>query len=171
MSLIYSITNAINGKRYIGQTIRSLEQRWYDHCYDAENSNKNFHFYKAIRKYGHENFMIETIEEISDTSLLDEREIYWIAFYNTFNNGYNSTIGGGGNKGYKHSDEIREKIKKNQTGRSPSQNTREKMRQKKIGRSPWNKGKKGVQVAWNKGIVTNKERDDKGKFTTRYLSA
>ena len=43
---------------------------------------------KAIRKYGKENFTIELIEEV-ETDKLDEREVYWISFYNSYNDGYN----------------------------------------------------------------------------------
>ena len=48
---------------------------------------------KAIRKYGKENFTIELIEEV-EVDKLDEREVYWISFYNSYNNGYNCTKGG-----------------------------------------------------------------------------
>ena len=49
--------------------------------------------YKAFRKYGVENFTFEEIEEV-ENDLLDEREKYWISFYDSYYNGYNSTIGG-----------------------------------------------------------------------------
>lgn len=49
--------------------------------------------YKAFKKYGIENFIFEEVEEVSD-DLLDEREKYWIKFYNSYNDGYNSTIRG-----------------------------------------------------------------------------
>lgn len=48
---------------------------------------------KAIHKYGKENFTIEVIETCEET-LLDEREKYWIAYYDSYRKGYNSTIGG-----------------------------------------------------------------------------
>ena len=50
-------------------------------------------FHKALRKYGKDNFTQEIIEEVDD-KLLDEREIYWIRFYDSFKHGYNSTVGG-----------------------------------------------------------------------------
>jgi hypothetical protein len=46
-----------------------------------------------MRKYGIENFFVEKIEECEEDRL-DEREIYWIQKYNSFNDGYNSTLGG-----------------------------------------------------------------------------
>jgi len=48
---------------------------------------------RAIHKYGKENFIIEEIEKCNQ-ELLNEREKYWISFYNSYENGYNSTLGG-----------------------------------------------------------------------------
>lgn len=60
--------------------------------------------HKAILKYGKDNFSLEVIEEV-DASLLNERERYWIKYYGTYVNGYNSTIGGqDGNKPFKELD-------------------------------------------------------------------
>ena len=91
---IYKITNLVNGKIYIGQTVQSLEERFYKHC--AKYSDK-LHFVmpikQAIFKYGKENFKMELIEEC-DIELLNEREQYWIAYYDSYNNGYNCTLGG-----------------------------------------------------------------------------
>jgi DNA invertase Pin-like site-specific DNA recombinase len=47
-----------------------------------------------MKKYGIEHFFVEEIEE---TEELDDREIYWIKYYNSYENGYNATLGGGGN--------------------------------------------------------------------------
>lgn len=59
-----------------------------------------------MRKYGIGHFSISTIEQVDD-SLLDEREIYWIEVYNSYNpNGYNSTLGGKGHTKYDHSEVI-----------------------------------------------------------------
>ena len=92
---IYKITNLINGKCYIGQSI-NIEKRWKDHQIVATNPNDNgynYPLYKAIRKYGQENFSWEVIEEC-DQNLLDEREVFWISYYDSYNNGYNQTLGG-----------------------------------------------------------------------------
>lgn len=94
MGYIYKITNKINEKVYIGQTIKTCEKRWAQH---KNNSNKEYFsqivLYKAFNKYGIENFEFEKIEEVSNDKL-DEREIYWIQYYNSYFNGYNSTRGG-----------------------------------------------------------------------------
>lgn len=91
---IYKITNNINGKIYIGQTKTSINRRFVSHK-SAARRGINYILYKAIRKYGQENFKIELIEEV-ENNLANEREMFWIAEYNSTNNkfGYNSSIGG-----------------------------------------------------------------------------
>ncbi len=95
MGYIYKISNNINNKVYIGQTVRTVNKRWEQHKRDASYKTFQTHLYLAIYKYGIDNFYIETIEECPDEKL-DEREIYWIKQYNSFHNGYNETLGGGG---------------------------------------------------------------------------
>lgn len=96
MSFIYVITNKINNKQYVGKTIDTIENRWKTHLKD---SNKKFFesrpLYKAIKKYGKENFIIEQLEECS-YKILNEREQYWINILDTYKNGYNATLGGDG---------------------------------------------------------------------------
>lgn len=94
---IYKIENLLNGKIYIGQSIQ-IEKRFEQHkktAYARKDRNYNNLIYKAIRKYGLENFAFEIIEEVPDNQDLDEREIYWISYYNSYKNGYNMTPGGG----------------------------------------------------------------------------
>lgn len=101
---IYKITNLINNKVYIGQTI-DYERRIDEHIRHYLNSNYhdfNSLLYKAIRKYGINNFSFEMIEEC-DTSELDNKEVKWIKEYNSYcnwpnSNGYNMTVGGQGNR-------------------------------------------------------------------------
>lgn len=101
---IYKITNLINNKVYIGQTI-DYERRINEHIRHYPNSNYhdfNSLLYRAIRKYGINNFSFEMIEEC-DTNELDDKEIKWIKKYNAYcnwpnSNGYNMTIGGQGNR-------------------------------------------------------------------------
>lgn len=94
MGYIYKIENQINHKVYIGQTIKSLNKRFNQH---KNNYTKPYfsqiHLYRAFKKYGIENFSFEKIERVNDENL-DEREKYWIAYYNSYENGYNSTLGG-----------------------------------------------------------------------------
>lgn len=91
--IIYKITNKVNGKSYIGQTRYTLEFRWRQHLHKKDNT----YFHNAIRKYGSDNFQLEVLEECPYSSL-NEREIFYIAKYNTLKDGYNLTLGGSGNR-------------------------------------------------------------------------
>lgn len=93
MSYIYKITNDLNSKVYIGQTRGGLESRLKEHLYDARVGKDNSKFHSAIRELGENHFSISLVEEC-ETSQLNERERYWIKFFNSQNNGYNSTRGG-----------------------------------------------------------------------------
>lgn len=88
ISGIYKIENLINGKKYIGQSI-DIQRRFNEHKRDKDNCR----IHQALRKYGINNFSFEVVEECP-TILLDEREKYWIKYYDSFNNGYNATTGG-----------------------------------------------------------------------------
>lgn len=90
---IYKIENLINGHCYIGQSI-NIEERWREHRKSINNTEDwSRSIYQAIRKYGLENFSWEIIEECSKNEL-DEKETYWIDYYNSYKNGYNQTMGG-----------------------------------------------------------------------------
>lgn len=108
---IYKYTNKINGHSYIGQSI-NLEQRKLAHQSAAFNKNANDYdsqFHQAIRKYSLENFTYEVIAEISSEEytkeMLDDLEVYFINYYDTFKNGYNATEGGSNNPKRVHSGE------------------------------------------------------------------
>ncbi|MBR1580949.1 MAG: GIY-YIG nuclease family protein [Selenomonadaceae bacterium] len=100
--VIYRITNNLNGKIYIGQTQKTLRERMAGHLCDA------LYVDNAIKKYGIENFTIEVVEDCETPEELNDRERYWIAFFNCIApNGYNLTDGG---SNASPSDETREKI-------------------------------------------------------------
>ena len=115
---IYKITNIINGKFYIGQTIQNVKERFYQHCATkCSKAVSNMAIHRAIKKYGKSNFTVEVIEEI-DSANLNDRERYWIKYYNSYNNGYNSTKGGqDGCKPFKDLD-VESIIKEYNTGKS-----------------------------------------------------
>ena len=93
--LIYKHTSLRSGKSYIGLTCTSLERRWSQHISDARNGSE-LHFHRAIRLYGEDNWTHEVIADQIDT--IDEAnalEQYYIKKFDTFDNGYNLTDGGG----------------------------------------------------------------------------
>lgn len=90
---IYKITNRVNNKVYIGQTRFTVEHRWKQHIKNFNIEHRSQPLYMAFGKYGIDNFSVETLEECP-TDKLNEREIFWIATYDSFKNGYNATLGG-----------------------------------------------------------------------------
>lgn len=91
---IYKIQNLVNGKIYIGQSIE-IENRFQKHL----NAKDEFYIHKAIRKYGKENFSFQIVEEC-EASQLDEKEKYWIEYYNSLApSGYNMIPGGSNGAG------------------------------------------------------------------------
>ena len=121
MGFIYKITNNINNKIYIGKTNRDINVRFQEHI-DSSNSinspSYNYYLHRAFRKYGIENFSIDKIEEVSE-ELINEREKYWIKYYDSYNNGYNLTLGGEGNTGWQPTEETRRKQGEANKGKTP----------------------------------------------------
>lgn len=170
--IIYKITNLVNGKMYIGQTIRPLEKRWKAH-YRERHSDRPIS--RALCKYGRENFKIEEITRASSRDELDELEKFWIIELDTMNplNGYNAR--GGGNTGRGVCEETRTKMSLAKKGKpsnkkdfSCSPETAAKISAANKGKIPWNKGlpqseeqkqahslKMVGRKAWNKGIKRN----------------
>lgn len=100
-NVVYCCENLLNGKIYIGETKRSLYERWCDHKHQIErNKDNSMAIYSAIRKYGQSNFAVYILEEgFSSDELRKESEKSWIKKLNSFHdtndsNGYNLTTGG-----------------------------------------------------------------------------
>lgn len=87
---IYKITKKENGKAYIGQS-SNIERRFQEHCQKGEASRIPLDI--AIKKYGKDAFNFEILEECP-IEKLNEREAYWIKYYNTVETGYNCSEGG-----------------------------------------------------------------------------
>lgn len=94
---IYKITNKRNNKIYIGQA-KDVAKRWKGHVYEAKGRKFNIRLLNAINKYGEEAFDVTTIDVATTKQELDEKEIYWISYYNSLSAdiGYNMTTGGEG---------------------------------------------------------------------------
>lgn len=111
---IYKITNKDNGKIYIGQAL-SVENRFKRHLAESQEPERTKHSLidKAIAKYGRKNFICELIDDTPKSiEELNEREKYWIKYYNSTNIkiGYKQTIGGDGGNTYqfKSDEEMKE---------------------------------------------------------------
>lgn len=131
--IIYKATSP-SGKIYIGQTIQELKNRIKSHKSYAKNGS-NTYFYRAVRKYGFENFKWEIIDKANTQNELNKKEVYWIEQYK--NNLYNTQEGGRRNKkttkGYKHTKEHKKKIGDSARGRKHTEETKKLLSVKKKG--------------------------------------
>jgi group I intron endonuclease len=158
--IIYKSTNKINGKIYIGQTTKNLEQRIKAHLNESK-IDKNRPFLSSINKYGIDNFIFEIIDFANNLEELNDKEIYWINFYNSVSpNGYNITGGGQGTKmipTIELGNRISEGLKKSDKWQKTKNNEKykKKIEEKFIG---WAKGKKFTSEHKEKIWKKNKER-------------
>jgi len=166
MSVIYKITNKINGKIYVGKSDLFEDEFFKSNYYGSGKLIK-----PAIKKYGIDNFTREIVDFANDEDGLNEKEKYWIMTCNSkVPNGYNIADGGTGGAtrgvGWHQSDKTKEKISQKALGRKNSPEHIEKTRLGNLGKIPWNKGKTGVyseearkamslarkgKTSWNKG--------------------
>ena len=175
---IYKITNKVNGKCYIGQS-QDIATRFREHRYLLrQNKYSNKKIQNAWNKYGEENFTFEIIEECM-LDELDEKEMKYIKEYDSHYNGYNNTDGGGGIRGWKHSEEFKEKMslsnKVNPRIPTPeqierlieynktreyhhSEETKKKMKMSHKGLKATEEAKKNMSVAQKKVWENNEER-------------
>lgn len=118
---IYLITNLVNGKRYVGQTTKTIEERWKEHLKNAKKRMQN-RLYQAIRKYGQDAFTAEGLTECDNPEKSNELEKMWIILLNTYNykSGYNMTVGGDGHP-CPCTEDVRRKISKTRQGQPTSQ--------------------------------------------------
>lgn len=120
--IIYKITNKINGKIYIGQTLRSLKERFDQH----KKSKGCLALYSAMKKHGKENFIIEQIDLARSLEELNKKETEWIVKTNSlFPNGYNLNTGGGNRK---WSDESKLKMSNSHMGKKLSESHKLKIK-------------------------------------------
>jgi len=137
---IYKITNNVNGKIYIGKDSR-----------DKKNYFGSGIVIKcAIKKYGKHNFSKEILEECDNHNTLNEKEIYWISFYQStnFNIGYNRSHGGDGFCGI--TVETKEKLSKIRKGKILPKSVRDKISKSNKGKPKSKKHRKSLSNAWKK---------------------
>lgn len=163
--LIYLVTNIINSKKYVGQTVKSLSRRKQGHITAAKFHRNNSYFHRAIIRHGEEAFGWEILHDgVKNIDDLNKLEAYYIGYYDTFGKGgYNLTFGGRGRVGYKLTDEAKRKLslansgKKNPNyGKKCSIKTRKKM-------SIANSGKNHPQYGKVRSAETRLKLSEAGK--------
>ena len=106
---IYMCTCSGNNKSYIGQA-KDVKNRKSEHLSALRGDyHFNTYFQRSYNKYKEESF-VWTVLEYCNEDKLDDREIYWIAYYDTYHNGFNANEGGNGNRGYQRTEDIRKKV-------------------------------------------------------------
>lgn len=131
--IIYKVTSP-SGKIYIGQTTKTLGQRRYKHFeYVNRHPDLMTKWACALRKYGNR-LIWEVVKDNVPVQDLDKEEIAAIIEYDSFESGYNGTLGGGGSNGRKLSDKTKSIIAEKATGRKASRATRTKMSKSRKGR-------------------------------------
>lgn len=157
-AFIYMVTNSISGKRYVGKTTTSVEERWKAHVSESHRNLSNSALHKAIQKYGQEAFVVSVVLRNIPVELLNHYEQLVIKRLKTrAPQGYNLTDGGDGITGYHHTPEMRRHLSQVNTGR--------KLNHGHLIRAGWERNhalqKRSENIAWKQHISESR----KGKYT------
>jgi len=155
---VYCIENKLNGKKYVGVTTKTIEERYEKHIQGSRSKGNKLDIQKAIKKYGKENFTIKEIDSASTYEEMMEKEKYWIIKLDTKNKGYNATDGGEGSLGKVLSDETLKKMSD-----SMKKLYQENPDQKKVISE---KTKEGMTRWWN-GLSEEEKEDYKKRCSKR----
>ena len=118
---VYLITNLVNGKKYVGQTVQAIGLRFRQHINHANSSarrgKKDFYLFKALRKHGESNFQISLLCSCENKTELDLMEDLYIAVYDTINNkvGYNRKRGGANGRPSEATRKLHSQVRKGKT--------------------------------------------------------
>lgn len=151
---IYKITNLINGKTYIGQTVNNPLYRWQQHCSAFHNTKSLVK--DAIKKYGKSNFQFEVLGQFTEETL-DYNEIKFIKQFNSLvPNGYNLTTGGTAKHRFSEQSKQLQRLAK--LGKKASEETKLKMSKAQKGKVQSEQTKKKIsdthkQLGYSKGIT------------------
>lgn len=168
MITIYLITNSVNDKKYVGQTVQKLKDRWGAHCCKSV-IKRGRPIALAIAKYGKEVFEIKEIDRADSIEEANKKEVYWTNFYNCFApNGYSLKAGG---RFYSHlSEETKKKISLRHKGKKLSIEQIENMRAARLGRKHTPEHKRKISES-SKGRIPTSEALQKRstKLCKRYF--
>lgn len=132
---VYSITNKLDGKRYIGSAAKSFKGRWWTHINALrKGKHQNKHLQSAWNRDGESNFDFEVAYACKPEECI-AMEQYFIDFWGACGKGYNFLpVAGRTWLGGTHGPVAREKIRRAQLGRKHTPEAKEKMRQAKLGK-------------------------------------
>ena len=131
MGCVYIATCLPTGKYYIGKTVKPLTYRWSEHKHAANTAADQCpRLHRAMRKYGSDTFVVESLSESSDKQALVELEKLWIILLDARAIGMNLTSGGDGTPGC----------------RRPPMSESLRKAFDRTGKAPWNKGKRGYKL-------------------------
>lgn len=180
---IYSITNNINKKRYIGCTIR-FSKRFNSHKHNLKNNKHHCrHLQNAWNKHGQENFKFEIVEIVQDIALLVEKEQYWADFYKSFDEKYGYNSGEClevWNRGIKYPKELKDKLSRiqkslmtperlymlrtNNLGRKFGPEFREKCKKNFLGKHHTKESKKKISESQRQTQLTRTVQETRAIF-------
>lgn len=161
--IVYLLTNEVNGKKYVGQTVQPWQNRWRHHCWKSTVLGTNMPIASAIAKYGRDAFAMSVLSTCSSQEELNRLELHWARKLNTFSpHGYNLRAGAGtgalseetkkkisrANTGKRHSPETIQKLRDSHRGHPVAAETRSKL-------SAINKGKRGSDLCYERAAEAN----------------
>lgn len=154
---VYSLTNKVNFKRYVGSAV-SLVKRRYEHFSTLEKGiHCNKKLQNAYNKHGAAAFEFEVLKTVEPKFLL-VAEQYFIDIFDVVKTGYNLCPIAGSNLGYKHSEETKEKLRIANKGKRPSEECKRKALKACKGKASWNKGIPATEEHRKKLIESIKQR-------------
>lgn len=145
---IYMAKNKLNQKKYIG-----FDSHWPNRIgiHKSSYQKQDYKFYRAIRKYGWDNFEWSIVYQSKDKHhTLKEMETIFIKEYDSFHNGYNSTLGGDGMLGFNHSNQTKTILSEQKKGKKLSEQARKNI-------SLGHKGLKNTKETILKRIESNSQ--------------
>jgi hypothetical protein len=115
---VYLITNTVNGKVYVGQTVQPIIVRWRQHCGQAKSGRKAYPLYLAMQKYGLSAFSVSVICYAQSQAELNQMELDFIKLHNSADRSHGYNLKGGGDSIGRHAMVTRAKISAARLGRT-----------------------------------------------------